>query len=162
MIDSTTFRRKIIPLYKPMYAAAAAILGDRDEAADAVQDAMERLWQARETLGSVQSLPAYCMTVLRRVAVDRIRRRRPAEPIDGIVEPAVPPDCNSGETADIINRIIATLPPNQQAVIRLSAFYQRSNDEIAAQTGLSNENVRQLLSRARRRIREIYQKYTEI
>ncbi|MDO4318965.1 MAG: sigma-70 family RNA polymerase sigma factor [Bacteroidales bacterium] len=162
MMDPTTFRNSIVPLYKPMFAAAAAILGDRDEAADAVQDAMERLWQARESLDAIQSLPAYCMTVLRRVAIDRIRRRRQTEPIDNIPETAAPPDNTARETSAIIDRIIATLPSNQQTVIRLSAFEQKSNDEIAVLTGLSNDNVRQLLSRARRRIKELYKKYTEI
>lgn len=156
-MNPATFRNTIVPLYKPMFAAAAAILGDRDEAADAVQDTMERLWKARDSLDSIQSPAAYCLTVLRRVAIDRIRQRRPSESTDILAETAAPDD-DIDDTAATIDRIIATLPPNQQTVIRLSAFDHRSTDEIEAQTGLTNDNVRQLLSRARRRIKELYQK----
>lgn len=158
-MDPEQFRTAIVPLYRQMYAAAAAILGDRDEAADAVQDAMEKLWEARDTLDSILSPPAYCMTVLRRVAIDRIRRRRPTEQISAVSEPPVPPD-DTDDIPELIDRIIATLPPNQQLVIRLNAFDGHSTDEIAARTGLSNDNIRQLISRARKRIRELYQKYT--
>ncbi len=54
-----------------------------------------------------------------------------------------------------VNRIIATLPKNQQDVIRLSSFGGCSNDEIAGITGLSDTNVRALLSRGRKKIKSL-------
>lgn len=64
-----------------------------------------------------------------------------------------------GDSVNLLNRIIDTLPPNQQMVIKMSTFAQCSNDEIAAATGLSDANVRTLLSRARHRIKELFSKY---
>ena len=40
-----------------MYRIAYAILADREEAADAVQDALLKLWCSRSVLDTVDSLP---------------------------------------------------------------------------------------------------------
>lgn len=156
-MDSETFRQQIIPLGRPMYGAAFAMLGDREEAADAVQDVMERLWSMRDSLDGIGSLAGYCMSVLRHEAISRLRRRKHMAEISEIPEPSVPPD-ESDESSVIIDRIIATLPVNQQAVVKMNAFEGLSNEEIANIMDITPENMRQLLSRARRKIRELYQR----
>ena len=63
-MDADKFRLTVIPLYKGMYSAAFAILGDKEEAADAVQECMVKLWKNRDILDEVQSLKAYAFTTL--------------------------------------------------------------------------------------------------
>ena len=63
------------------------------------------------------------------------------------------------DDADAIARlsnVIDRLPASQAEVMRLSAFGGLSNDEIAQATGLDNQNVRALLSRGRRKIKEMF------
>jgi len=57
--------------------------------------------------------------------------------------------------------IIAHLPEQQRLIITLRDIEDRSYDEIAAQTGLQAVNIRVLLSRARKQIREQFNKQTE-
>ena len=61
------------------------------------------------------------------------------------------------EQFDIVNSIIETrLTPMQQQVLKLREFEGRSMDEIAAMLNMDETAVRMNLSRARKRIREIY------
>lgn len=55
-----------------------------------------------------------------------------------------------------LRNLIATLPKNQQDVLNLSVFGDCSNEEISEITGESAANVRQLLSRARKKLKSIY------
>ncbi|MDE6488217.1 MAG: sigma-70 region 4 domain-containing protein [Paramuribaculum sp.] len=62
---------------------------------------------------------------------------------------------------DLALKLMASLPEAQQRVVRLSSVGGCSNDEIAELTGFSPANVRTLLSRGRKRIRELFIKYSE-
>lgn len=61
----------------------------------------------------------------------------------------------SKESLEIAQRALESLPDNQREVIRLSSYMGCSNEDIAIMTGLTSVNVRALLSRGRRKIREI-------
>ena len=113
------------------------------------------------TLIHLRLSASFCIKAIRNACIDRIRSRAEANvPIDAdFRHPA------SAEQADdevslqmsqsAIERAIAALPAPQQRVIRLSAYSCCTNDEIAAQTGFSDSNVRQLLSRARKTLRNL-------
>ncbi len=153
------FTERFVPLYPRLYSAACAILGDRrGDAQDAVQEAMVRIWRSGDAMASVQNPEAYSMWMLRRTAVDILRRRSSLaeiEPDRGGVSMPEP------DSVEFIGRIVDSLPEGQREVVRLSAFDERSNEEIAELTGYSPGNVRQLLSRGRKKIREMYIKYME-
>lgn len=65
-------------------------------------------------------------------------------------------DAEYRDTRAAIERLIDSLPEGQRTAIRLSSFGGLDNNEIAATTGLSEANVRQLLSRGRRKLRELW------
>lgn len=153
------FRERFLPLYPRLFAVANAMLGDADDAADAVQDAMVKIWNGSVPLDAVSSPVGYAMQLLKTSAIDIIRRRRfTVHSPGGLPEPASTDD-SEPDHADFLRRAIATLPPSQQEVIRMSAFGEMPAADIADTMGLTPENVRQLLSRGRRKLREIYQKY---
>ena len=155
-MDSKEFRQRIVPLYRPMYAVAVKIIGNADDASDVVQEAMEHLWEKRELLDGVRSMEAYAMTVLRRCAIDAIRRDSPTVTLDAVADP---PSCDAAEDGvEALMSIIDSLPPGQRTVIRLTALDGRDVEEVAALTGYTKDNVRQLLSLSRKKIKEIYTK----
>lgn len=151
------FRQRFLPLYRQLYAAAFALLGNPDDAADAVQDTMVKIWNIRNSFNAIASPQGYAMQLLKTSAIDIIRRRRFTAISDAITEPEaeVAPEADSVE---FLKKAIASLPDRQQEVIRLSALAGLNTDEITATMGISAENARQLLSRARRKLRELYQK----
>lgn len=165
-MDASDFNHKIVPLHKQMFAMAMCMLRNQDDAADAVQDAMKKLWERHSDLELVENLNAFCMRTARNAALDRLGQRRNVSDIDTAAMIASDLSTDTAACSDsaarMLDRLIDMLPAAQAKVIRLSIFRQLYNDEIAEFTGLSAENVRQLLSRGRRSLRDLYLKYKTV
>ncbi len=159
-MDAETFKEIILSRYGDMYRVAYAIVRDSDDAQDVVQDAVTRLWVRRQELSGIESPDAYCMAAVRHLCIEllRARRRRPAS-VDDVDEESAG-DCDShlrveyADSLSLAERMISTLPASQQEVVRLRSHADCSVDEISTITGLTPANVRKLLSRARRRLKQ--------
>lgn len=63
------------------------------------------------------------------------------------------------EKLQIVKALINNLPEQQRNILKLRAIGECSFEEIQKLTGLSDVNARTLLSRARRRLKELYNNY---
>ena len=159
-MDSSAFKRLLLPHYRQMYVTAMTILRNSDDASDAVQEAFTRLWEKRDDLPNIDNPEAYCVTTIRRICIDRLRRT--TFPINDLTEDTLLISDDSDEQADnresiqLITLLMSKLPEQQRQVLQLRAFNDCSFEEIESITGLTGVNVRTLLSRARRRMRELF------
>lgn len=158
------FKEIIVPHYGIMYAVAVKIMRDRRNAEDAVQETVVKLWDNRDDLIGVSNFEAFCVNAVKHQCIDMLRnfnfRLESGASDIATVDTAIDYDmrrADSRSDLQMVNRLMARLSSDQQHVIRLSAYAGLSNTEIASATGLSNDNVRTLLSRARRRLREMFQ-----
>lgn len=159
-MDSFFIKTKVIPCGRRMFAIAMATLHNREDAEDAVQDGLARIWEHRSEFDRASSPEAYAVTLIRRICIDRIRSTKTYSGLIGIAEPAqAPDDLDNRDSLTIVRRMMAMLPEKQQQVLSLSSFGGYTNSEIAEMTGLSDENVRQSLSRARKRLKELFHEY---
>lgn len=84
---------------RQMMIAALRVTESEADAADAVQEAMIRLWQKSADLADAENPVAYAVTVARRSALDIVRSRHTAEPIEDVCglsdrrDPVVGRDC---------------------------------------------------------------------
>lgn len=154
-----------VPLYDKMYACALMLLRENDAAADCVQDTLVRLWENRSRLAAIEKPEGYCITAVKRQALDAIRRRgrMPAAEIEisNIDIPGIHTPSELMETRDDLRLaclLMERLAPRQREVVELSALKGLDNAEICEATGLNDENVRVLLSRGRSRLRELFRK----
>lgn len=150
-----------MPLQPMLYREAYRMLCDTFEAEDAVQNLYLRLWEQKEQLGTLIAPEAYCMKILRNICIDRWRVIRtrgeeelPAE--EGIAADA-PPDTERREAAEFIEHFLAGLPEHHRRVM-LMQMNGNSFEEIAKVTGLSEVNVRVIISRTRKKFKESYYK----
>lgn len=107
---------------------------------------------------------AYVLAVVRNTAMDELRRKQRQRGRflrDGDEALALYPDPTAleekvlmRETMAAVRRAIAELPAKEQQVLRLKVLENRTDAEIAAETGLSPGSIRQYLHRARGRLRE--------
>lgn len=161
-MDSFFIKTKVIPCGRRMFAIAMATLRNREDAEDAVQDGLTRLWEHRSEFARASSPEAFAVTVIRRICIDRIRASDYHGRHSEMTEPAqAPDDFDNRDSLAIIKRMMAMLPENQRQVLDLSSFGGYTNSEIAEITGLSGDNVRQLLSRARKRLKELFHEYED-
>ena len=158
-MEASEFKAKFLPLSRRMYWAAWRLTENREEAEDLVQDVFLRLWTQRNELPDIQNAEAYCVRLIQRRFLDLRRSKH--------TEASLPQDVSlltSGDDlhreaelrdhAEHARRLIDALPENQRQVIILRDIEDKTYDDIAQETGLTQVNVRTLLSRARRTIRE--------
>ena len=159
-MDSSAFKRLLLPHYRRMYATAMTILRNSDDASDAVQEAFTRLWEKRDDLPNIDTPEAYCVTTIKRICIDRIRKN--ALHINEVTEDTLLISDDSDIQADnreslqLVTLLMNKLPEQQRQVLQLRAFNDCSLEEIESITGLTGVNVRTLLSRARRRMKELF------
>ena len=130
-----------------LYRAALSLLGDPQEAEDAVQDAFVRyLERAPEEL---ENPGAWLMRVLANNCKSRLRLawRRVGPLPDTLPAPAV-------EEREVLEELFA-LPPADRAVLHLYYYEGYTTDEIARITGQRPGTVRTRLSRAREKLRRL-------
>ena len=138
-----------------LYRAALCILGDRQEAEDAVQDAFCRLWSA-EPPGSTDEARYRMFAVLRNVCLNKLRRKR-AQSGTELPEVAVEPD-NRLDSEGLREELLRHLTPLQRKVFSLSTDDDMEYEDIAEALDMSIEAVRMNMCRARRTLREQYKK----
>ena len=136
---------------------------DESEADDMLQDAFVRLWGSHFDPASVDEAEALSRTVVRNIAIDRYRRQsgHRSVSIDDVPSLQDTPDHDSrAETADIYQSVKTLIDANLSQRDR-EIIYLRDRDgwefeEIAARYNITEANVRVILSRARRTIRQLY------
>ena len=142
------------------FAIAYRMLGSVAEAEDVVQEALLRVHRAVAAGEQIESPRAFVATITTRLAINelrsaRVRRERYVgewlpEPIltDSRDDPAQHAEiADSLSTAMLV--LLETLSPEQRAVLLLRDVFDYRYSEIAAIVGKSEDNVRQLASRAR-------------
>lgn len=165
-MDSKEFSQVVMPHSRRMFAVAFRFLQRPEEAEDLLQDVMMKLWQIRDSLPPDKELLPFLLTVVRNLCLDRLRSRQikddTIEDVDITLDYLQPLDIDDKvEEKDRLRHLLGLinqLPPDQQKVLRLRAIDDLSTDEIAKQLNITPENVRQLLSRARKRLRDMAQK----
>ena len=132
-----------------------------DDAEDALQEAFCRLWQRRDTINSTQEAEALAATTLRNISIDRYRKRKiETVPIDEQHDREE--DDEGGSREELIEEIESIMSQEltalQKEIIERKEYNGETTEEIAKSLGMQEAAVRMQLSRARKKIRECYQK----
>jgi len=137
------------------FAVAFDLLGDRAQAEDAVQDALEKTLAGYHRLRDPQALHAWFYRVLTNGCVGMLRRRRVAAAFARLLgargEPSVPPG-GDPDRARLLGALDA-LPAMQKAAVVLRYGHDLTVDEIARLLDVSGETVKTHLKRALVRLR---------
>jgi len=154
-----TFETRFLPMAGPMMHRARQLLGNAEDAEDAVQEVMARLWRERDRLETMESAAGYAAVALRRQCLYMLRGRRPevgTEVLETEEAAAQSPLERLERESDrrLMRQLIARLPAKMARMLSLHLYGQLSNTEIAAATGENEENVRVVLSRSRKRLIE--------
>ncbi|ETD16057.1 MULTISPECIES: RNA polymerase sigma factor [Prevotellaceae] len=158
MMEQKDFEIFVLQTRLKLLRSAEILLKDADEAEDAVQDTVFKLWAMRNRLDEYRSVGALSMVVLRRICLNRLRRADfDLPPTVPDTEPSAEQQLIGREEAERVEKLIASLPDKQQTILRMKHADGLGTATIAQLTGISEEAVRQNLSRARRRILKYFE-----
>ena len=156
------FKIAVLPLRNKLLNYARKLTDDHSDAEDAVQEVMLKLWNLRLKLDEYHSIEALAMTMTNHTCIDFWRGIH----MDNLslvsvqaASPSATPERLLEEKDEfrLMREIIGTLPPLQQTILRMKDVEEYENEEIAEITGCGAEAIRSNLSRARKKVRDIYQ-----
>ena len=147
------------------FAIAYRMLGSVSEAEDVVQEGLLRLHRAREGGERIESPRAYLSTVVSRLSLDHLRSaavRRESYVGEWLPEPLLASTADDparkAEMADSLSLaflvLLESLSPEQRAAFLLREVFDEPYDRIAEIVGTSEQNARQLATRARGHVEE--------
>jgi RNA polymerase sigma-70 factor (sigma-E family) len=132
---------------------ACLLVGDRSEAEDLLQEALERTFR-RWGRSVIDHPAAYVRTVMAHLAYDRGKRRVRTVTMTAEHETAVADETRSVDDREVLLHALACLPPRQRVVLVLRYLDDRTERETARALGCTVGTVKRHASRALARLRE--------
>lgn len=157
------FKQRFLPHAQAMYRTAWRLTGNAQEAEDLVQEAFLTLWTKRGKLNVSTDAEAYCRATVRNLYLNSLRRPSMDGTEDLSLAANKPAGANGGDlqealeqrdAAQLMLALIRRLPEAWRIVVTLRDVEGLSYDEIATSLQTTEGNVRVLLSRARKQLRE--------
>jgi len=150
-----------------VWATASRFARSRPELEDLVQDLFVRVWRGLPSYRSDAPFEHWLMSVAVRGCYDflrRQRRRREVEMLRDPLEGRETPDeaaeriGRRREASETVALLLARLAPKDQLLVTLLELEGRSVRETAALTGLSESNVKVRAHRARKKMKEDFER----
>lgn len=128
------------------------MLGGSQEAEDLAQETFARLWAARLIDRPTAQVVAWIYRTSTRLAVDRLRARRSAAPLEAAPEAPGPSLESQISTRQVLAMIARRVPRAELELAVLSRLDGLDQRECAELTGVSERTVRRLMARFETRL----------
>jgi len=153
------FENLIAPFKDKVFRFAKRLLVSTEEAEDATQEVMVRLWHKKETLANYNSVEALAMTMTKNFCLDQLKSKR-ASNLQLVHnnyrdnQVGVDQQLEAKDSWNWVEKMINELPEQQRLIIQMRDIEEFEFTEIAGVLEMNETAVRVALSRARKTIRE--------
>ena len=148
-----------------VFRVCVRILGDSDEAEDAVQETFVRAWQSLQGYDPRYSIATWLRTIACRLCYDVLRRRTRRRQYEqdacrqGSMDSGDPESLRmSRELEGLFRKAASGLSPMQRTVFVLAEIEQLPSDEVHRITGWSSVQIKSNLYIARKKVRKAIEK----
>jgi RNA polymerase sigma factor (sigma-70 family) len=147
------------PFKDKLFRIAKRLLVSHEEAEDATQEVIVKLWKQKDKLNEYKSVEALAVTMTKNYCLDQLKSKR-AQNLKIVHSnyrdwnPGIEQKIEEQDNTNWIGKIVATLPETQKLVFQLRDIEGHEFEEIANMLEISETNARVLLSRARKTIKE--------
>ena len=168
-MKTISFQTDILPLKNELFRLALRITQNRFEAEDVVQETMLKVWKGRSEWDKIDNIEAYCLTVCRNLSLDKMRHmdnqvqniEQESEPADQSYSANPEEQAVQHDRLQLVRQLISQLPEKQRTCMQLRDVEGKSYRDIANIIGISEEQVKVNIFRARQTIRERFQQAEE-
>lgn len=163
-MKKVSFQNDVLPLKNQLFRLALRITLSREEAEDIVQDTMIKVWDKRYEWSNIDSIEAYSLRICRNLSLDRLKKRDnqndsfEEEQLD-TVHTSTPQDrLIDQDRLRVVKEIVDSLPEKQRSCMQLRDFEGKQYKEIADILGITEEQVKVNIFRARQAVKQRFQK----
>jgi RNA polymerase sigma factor (sigma-70 family) len=158
-MNQNEFIQLITPFKDKVFRLAKRLLVSTEEAEDATQEVLVKLWNKNENLDNYNSVEAFAMTMTKNYCLDQLKSKRATNL--KIVhtnfsdrEPSLDQQVEDVDSLSWVEKIINQLPEQQRLIIQMRDVEQYEFEEMAKILEMNETAIRVALSRARKTIRE--------
>lgn len=158
-MNQQEFVSLIAPFKDKVFRLAKRLLVSTEEAQDATQDILVKLWDKKNDLGSYQNIEAFAMTMTKNYCLDQLKSKR-ASNIKLVHtnftdrEPRLDQKIEDEDSLSWVEKMINELPEQQKIIVQMRDIEQYEFEEIAKILEMNEGAIRVALSRARKTIKE--------
>ncbi|MEP5637510.1 MAG: sigma-70 family RNA polymerase sigma factor, partial [Maribacter dokdonensis] len=158
-MKQTEFLNIVLPFKDKLFRMAKRLLVSTEEAEDATQEILIKLWSKKNKMESYNNVEAFAMTMTKNFCLDRLKSKQAGnlKLVHSNYTDASTSLQSELEAKDSINwveRIMAELPEQQKMVLQLRDVEQYEYEEIEKLLDMKPTAIRVALSRARKTVRE--------
>lgn len=157
-MNQNDFVKLIAPFKDKLFRLAKRLLVSTEEAEDATQEVILKLWNNKENLDSYKSIEAFSMTITKNYCLDQLKAKRSGNlklVHDNYIErdPSLENQLEAKDTLNWVEKAINELPEQQKLIIQMRDIEEYEFEEIAKIMDMNETAIRVALSRARKTIR---------
>jgi len=163
-MEKVSFRNDVLPLKNQLFRLALRITLNKEEAEDIVQDTLIKVWNKRYEWDTIDSIEVYSLRICRNLSLDRMKKR---DNQNGSLEEEQPNQELLSTPQDrliaqdrlrVVKEIVNSLPEKQRVCMQLRDFEGKQYKEIAIVLGITEEQVKTNIFRARQTVKQQFQK----
>lgn len=158
-MTQTDFVKLVLPFKDKVYRLAKRLLVSNEEAEDATQEILIKLWNNKKKIEDYRNVEAFSMTMTKNLCLDRLKSKQAQnlKIVHSNYEDhniSLQKQVELNDSLNWVSKIMEELPEQQKIIVQLRDVEDYEFDEIAKVLEMNETAVRVALSRARKTIRE--------
>jgi RNA polymerase sigma-70 factor (ECF subfamily) len=146
-MTQTDFTKLVLPFKNKVFRLAKRLLVSREEAEDATQEILMKLWKNKEKIAEYKNVEAFAMTMTKNFCLDRLKSKQAQnlkivhsnyEENNTSLEKQV----EARDSVDWVSKIIEELPEQQKIILQLRDIEEYDFDEIAKVVDMNPAAIR--------------------
>lgn len=158
-MTQSEFLEIVMPFKDKLYRLAKRLLISSEEAEDATQEILMKLWSTKKKMASYRNVEAFAMTMTKNFCLDRLKSKQAgnlklvhSNYSDGAA--SLQKEVEIRDSLSWVERIMDELPEQQRMILQLRDVEAYEYEEIEKLLDMKPTAVRVTLSRARKAVRE--------
>lgn len=153
------FLHMIMPFKDKLYRLAKRLLVSNEEAEDATQEVLLKLWTNKKKITTFKNVEAFAMTMTKNYCLDKLKSKQ-ASNLKLVhsnyrdEKTSLQKEVELKDSVSLVHQILEQLPEQQKIIIQLRDVEQYDFEEIAKVVGMNPTAIRVALSRARKFVRQ--------
>ncbi|MDE3740727.1 RNA polymerase sigma factor [Maribacter polysaccharolyticus] len=158
-MKQSEFLNVVMPFKDKLYRLAKRLLVSREEAEDATQEILMKLWSKNEDFEKYKSVEAFAMTMTKNFCLDRLKSKQAGNlklvhSNYGNDDASLQKQVEAKDSVNWVGKIMEELPEQQRMILQLRDVEEYDFDEIGELLNMKPTAIRVTLSRARKTVRE--------